>query len=41
MAGMDVTSFPGDEKNFKITTNEDLERFKEIVNLNSIYELEI
>ena len=31
MAGMDVVMIPGDEKNFKITTKEDLERFKEIV----------
>ena len=31
MAGMDVVMIPGDEKNFKITTKEDMERFKEIV----------
>jgi len=29
--GMDVVIIPGDEKNFKITTNEDLERFREIM----------
>ncbi len=31
MAGMDVAMIPGEEMNFKITTNEDLERFKEIM----------
>lgn len=31
MAGMDIVMIPGDEENFKITTVEDLERFKEIV----------
>ena len=27
MAGMDVATVPGEERNFKITTNEDLDRF--------------
>ncbi len=27
MAGMDIVTVPGDERNFKITTDEDLERF--------------
>ena len=31
MAGMDMVMIAGDEGNFKITTAEDLERFKEIV----------
>ena len=31
MAGMDVAMIPGDERNFKITTVQDLERFKQIV----------
>ena len=31
LAGMDVAMIPGDESNFKITTKEDLERFREIV----------
>lgn len=31
MAGMDIVMIPGDEGNFKITTRDDLERFKEIV----------
>ena len=29
MAGLDVAMIPGDEGNFKITTKEDLERFRE------------
>ena len=33
MAGMDIAVIPGDEMNFKITTKEDLERFRGIVNL--------
>lgn len=28
MAGMDIVMIPGDEKNFKITTKEDLDRFQ-------------
>lgn len=31
LAGMDIVMIPGDEKNFKITTAADLERFREIV----------
>ncbi|XME04423.1 IspD/TarI family cytidylyltransferase [Lachnospiraceae bacterium C1.1] len=41
MAGMDIVSFPGDEKNFKITTNEDLERFKDILHSNEMFEVEV
>lgn len=31
MAGLDVVMIPGDEKNFKITTKHDLEKFQEII----------
>lgn len=31
MAGMDMVMIPGDERNFKITTGGDLERFRQIV----------
>lgn len=31
MAGMDIVMITGEESNFKITTNKDLERFREIV----------
>lgn len=31
MAGMDVVMIPGDERNFKITTREDLERFRGLI----------
>ena len=31
LAGMDIVTIPGDENNFKITTNLDLDRFIEIV----------
>lgn len=31
MAGLDVDTIPGDEQNFKITTNEDLERFTSLI----------
>ncbi len=31
MAGMDIVMIPGDERNFKITTKEDLERFRGII----------
>ena len=31
MAGMDIAMIPGDEKNFKITTIQDLERFQQLV----------
>lgn len=31
MAGMDIALIPGDERNFKITTQPDLERFRKII----------
>ena len=31
LAGMDITVIPGDEKNFKITTKDDLDKYIEIV----------
>ena len=31
MAGMDIAMIPGDERNFKITTKADLERFRRII----------
>lgn len=31
MAGMDIAMIPGDEGNFKITTEEDMERFRQLV----------
>lgn len=31
LAGLDVVMIPGDERNFKITTKEDLERFRQIL----------
>ncbi len=31
LAGLDVVMIPGDERNFKITTKEDLERFRQII----------
>lgn len=31
LAGLSMTTIPGDERNFKITTKEDLERFEQIV----------
>ena len=31
LAGLDVVMIPGDEKNFKITTREDLERFRKLI----------
>lgn len=34
LAGMDIAMIPGDESNFKITTKEDLERFRRIVEEN-------
>lgn len=34
MAEMDIVMIPGDERNFKITTKADLERFREIVERN-------
>ena len=31
MAGLNVAMIPGDERNFKVTTKEDLERFRKII----------
>ena len=31
MAGLDMIMIAGDEDNFKITTKEDLERFRELI----------
>lgn len=36
LAGMDIAMIPGDEKNFKITTRMDLERFEEVLNRENI-----
>lgn len=36
MAGMDIAMIPGDERNFKITTRADLERFQKIIQERSI-----
>lgn len=36
MAGMDIVMIPGDEKNFKITTKEDMERFYEIISQQTV-----
>lgn len=36
MAGMDMVMIAGDEGNFKITTKEDLERFREIIKQRNI-----
>lgn len=36
LAGMNITTIPGDEDNFKITTREDLERFKGMVDFLSM-----
>lgn len=33
LAGMDIAMIPGDEKNFKITTKADLERFEKTAGL--------
>lgn len=33
MAGMDIAMIPGDERNFKITTKEDMERFRRMIAL--------
>lgn len=35
MAGMDVVMIPGDERNFKITTEEDLRRFRNMIENNT------
>ncbi len=37
LMGMDIVMVPGDERNFKITTKEDLRRFIEIMDNQSIY----
>lgn len=29
LAGMDIVTIPGDERNYKVTTQEDLKRFRE------------
>ena len=34
MAGMDIAVIPGDENNFKITTETDLQRYREIIRKN-------
>ena len=31
LAGMDIAVIAGDENNFKITTQQDLERFRELI----------
>lgn len=36
MAGMDIVMIPGDERNFKITTKEDMERFYEIISQQTV-----
>lgn len=36
MAEMDIVMIPGDERNFKITTREDMERFCEIIRQQSV-----
>ena len=36
MAGMDIVMIPGEEKNFKVTTKEDLYRFQELVEKGNI-----
>ncbi len=36
MAGMDIVMIPGDERNFKITTREDMERFYEIIRQQAV-----
>ena len=36
LAGMDVVMIPGDESNFKITTREDLEKFRKKVEGESL-----
>ena len=38
LAGMDIAMFPGDEGNFKITTQADLERFQKIIAKNVLSE---
>lgn len=36
LAGLDIVMIHGDENNFKITTREDLERFRQIVSVGSL-----
>lgn len=36
MAGLDIAMIPGEEKNFKITTRADLERFEEILKSKAV-----
>lgn len=36
MDGMDIVMIPGDERNFKITTREDMERFCEIIRQQAV-----
>lgn len=36
MDGMDIVMIPGDERNFKITTREDMERFREIIRRQAV-----
>lgn len=36
MAGMDIVMIPGDENNFKITTKQDLERFRSTVSFGGL-----
>ncbi|MDE6221147.1 MAG: 2-C-methyl-D-erythritol 4-phosphate cytidylyltransferase [Lachnospiraceae bacterium] len=36
MAGMDIIMIPGDEKNFKITTKDDMERFCEMMKRQAV-----
>ncbi len=39
IAGLDIATLKGDEKNFKITTNEDLERFRKIIETRVQFEV--
>lgn len=36
LAGLDIVMIPGEESNFKITTKEDLDRFRKIVNEDGV-----
>ena len=40
IAGMDVVTVPGDKKNFKITTQEDLAHFQDLMKGNHSNELQ-
>ena len=35
LAGMDIAAIPGDERNFKITTAEDIDRFHKLMESNA------